>query len=755
VSARTVLGSHVQMLLAQPTNLVENSLKPSKQTKNGRKKDNFQTDNFQEDAMKRLTTAFLMQVALLTLLAPMTSAQDGNGQPPLAKRVPHTTQIHGYTLKDDYFWLREKENPEVIKYLEAENSYTQEVMKPTKELQETLYQEMLGHIKQTDLSVPSRIGGYYYYSRTEEGKQYPYQCRKKDSMEAPEEILLDLNKLAEGHSFLGLGAFSVSDDTNLLAYTTDTTGYRQYTLHVKDLRTGKTLSESIERTGSVVWANDNKTLFYTTEDAVSKRSDKFWRHAVGNDKSDLLYDEKDELFDLGAGRSLDKRMIFLSSFAKTSREVRYLPADSPTGEFKVILPRHDGHEYDVDHYKGLFYITTNKDAKNFRVVTAPIDDPSEKNWKPFINHNLKVKIDGVTTFANHLIVSEKEGGLNYLRVIDMRTKQSHRITTDEADYALFIGANPEFNTATVRFNYQSMVTPSSVYDYDMNTRQRKLLKQQEVLGGYDARKYEAKRIWAVARDGVKVPISLVYKKDVKLDGTAPMLLYAYGSYGASMAPTFSSNRLALLDRGVVYALAYIRGGGELGEEWREQGRMMKKLNTFYDFIDCADYLEKNKYTSRDRMVIQGGSAGGLLMGGVINMRPDLFKAVVAQVPFVDVMNTMLDASLPLTTSEYIEWGNPNEKPAFDYMIKYSPYDNIRAQNYPAALVHVSLNDSQVPYWEGTKFVARLRLTKTDRNPLLLKANMGAGHGGSSGRYDALRETAFTYSFMLWQMGLAK
>jgi oligopeptidase B len=705
--------------------------------------------------MKRSFVIFVLQAALLAMLSSIAPAQDGYGRPPLAKKVPHVTQIHGYTLKDDYFWLREKSNPEVIKYLEAENAYTEEVMKPNKALQETLYKEMLGHIKQTDLSVPYRIGDYYYYSRTEEGKQYPYQCRRKGSMQAPEEILLDLNKLAEGHTFLGLGAFNVSNDGNLLAYSTDTNGYRQYALHVKDLRTGKTLSENIERTGSVVWANDNRTLFYTTEDAVSKRSDKFWRHVTGTDKNDLIYDEKDELFDLGAGRSLDKKMIFLASYAKTSREFRYLPANNPTGEFKVILPREAGHEYEVDHYNGLFYITTNKDAKNFRIVTAPVSDPSEENWKTFIAHNPSIKIDGLTTFVNHLVVSEKEGGLNYLRVIDMKTNKFHRITTDESDYALFIGANPEFNTTTLRFNYQSMVTPPSVYDYDMNTRQRKLLKQQEVLGGYDPKNYEAKRIWAVARDGVKVPISLVYKKGVKFDGSAPMLLYAYGSYGASMAPTFSSNRLALLDRGVIYALAYIRGGGELGEDWREQGRMMKKLNTFYDFIDCADYLEKNHYTSRDKMVIQGGSAGGLLMGAVINMRPDLFKAVVAQVPFVDVMNTMLDASLPLTTSEYIEWGNPNEKPAFDYMIKYSPYDNIRSQNYPAALVHVSLNDSQVPYWEGTKFVAKLRVTKTDNNPLLLKANMGAGHGGSSGRYDALRETAFTYSFMLWQMGLAK
>ncbi|MEK6322629.1 MAG: S9 family peptidase [Acidobacteriota bacterium] len=706
--------------------------------------------------MKRLTTAILLQAVLLVAtLAPATLAQNGNRQPPIAKKVPHATEIHGYTLKDDYFWLREKKNPEVIKYLESENAYTEEVMKPTKEFQEALYKEMLGHIKQTDLSVPSRIGEYYYYSRTEEGKQYPYMCRKKGSLDGKEEVLLDLNKLAEGKSFLGLGGYTVSNDGNLLAYSTDTTGYRQFALHVKDLRTGHTLSESIERTGSVVWANDNKTLFYTTEDAVSKRSDKFWRHGVGSDKSDLLYEEKDELFDVGAGRSLDKKMIFLGSFAKTSREFRYLPADKPTAELKVILPRQDGHEYDVDHYNGLFYITTNKDAKNFRVVTAPINDPAEKNWKTFIAHNPKVKIDGLTTFANHLVVSEKEGGLNHLRVIDMKTKQSHRVTNDESDYALFLAGNPEFNTTTVRFNYQSMVTPSSVYDYDLNTRQRKLLKQQEVLGGYDARNYEAKRIWAVARDATKVPVSVVYKKGVKFDGTAPLLLSAYGSYGASMAPTFSSNRLALLDRGVIYALAYIRGGGELGEEWREQGRMMKKLNTFHDFIDCADYLVKNKYTSSDRLVIQGGSAGGLLMGAVTNMRPDLFKAVVAQVPFVDVMNTMLDASLPLTTSEYTEWGNPNEKAAFDYMLKYSPYDNIAAKKYPALLVQVSLNDSQVPYWEGTKFLAKLRVTKTDKNPLLLKANLGAGHGGASGRYDALRETAFTYSFMLWQMGITK
>lgn len=696
---------------------------------------------------------------LLVLFAVSTaivgSQQKDANPPPVAEKRPHITELHGVTLSDDYFWLREKTNPDVVRYLEAENAYTDEIMGPRKALQETLYTEMLGRIKQTDLSVPSRIGEYYYYTRTEEGKQYPYRCRRKGNMQAPEELLLDLNALAAGHSFLGLGAFVVSDDGNLLAYSTDTTGYRQFDLQVKDLRTGRTLAEKFERVGSVVWAADNKALFFTTEDPVSKRSDKFFRHVVGTTSSDLLFEEKDELYDVFAVRSLDKQIVFLGSFAATSAEYRYVPAKTPTADLKMILARESGHEYDVEHYKGEFYIRTNRAAKNFRVVSAPVDDPSEKNWKPFIDHKPGLKIEGLLIFANHFVVAEREGGLSNLRVIDMASKASHRIKTDEPDYALGPGANPEFDTATLRFTYQSMVTPSSIYDYDMKARTRTLLKQQPVLGGYDPKMYEAKRIWAVARDGTKVPISLVYKKGVKLDGKAPLLLSGYGSYGVSMTPTFTSNRLSLLDRGAIYAIAYIRGGGELGEEWRDQGRMMKKLNTFYDFIDCAEFLVKNKYTSSDRLVIQGGSAGGMLMGAVTNMRPDLFKAVVAQVPFVDVMNTMLDASLPLTTSEYIEWGNPNEKPAFDYMIKYSPYDNIKAQRYPAMLVHISLNDSQVPYWEGAKLVAKLRATKTDTQPLLLKTNLGAGHGGASGRYDALRETAFTYSFILWQMGLVQ
>ena len=690
-----------------------------------------------------------LAVGLLTTPA---VAQEAARRPPLAEKRPHMTEIHGLTLTDDYFWLRERSDPEVINYLEAENAYTDAVMAPTRALQETLYKEMLGRIKQTDLSVPARIGGYFYYSRTEEGKQYPYMCRRKGSMEGAEEILLDLNELAEGKKFLGLGAFAVSDDGSLLAYSTDSTGYRQYVLQVKDLRTGKALDERIEGTGSVVWAADNRTLFYTTEDAVSKRSDRFWRHVIGTDSSDLLYEEKDELFDISAARSLDRQVIFLGSYARTSREFRFLRADDPGTTLKLILPREPDHEFEVDHYRGEFYITTNRGAKNFRVVRAPMTDPSEKNWKAFIDHDPAIKIEGLTFFADHIVVSERQGGLMYLRVIDAKTKASHRIATQEPDYALSLGSNPEFETTSVRFSYTSMVTPQSVYEYDLTTRERKLLKQQEVLGGYDPANYEAMRIWSVSRDGTKVPISLVYRKGVKMDGRAPLLLHGYGSYGASLAPTFSSSRLSLLDRGVIYAIAYIRGGGELGEDWREQGRMMQKMNTFYDFVDCAEYLVKNKYTSSDRLVIQGGSAGGLLVGAATNLRPDLFKAVVAEVPFVDVVNTMLDASLPLTTNEYTEWGNPNDKPAFDYIRTYSPYDNIRATAYPAMLVRISLNDSQVPYWEGAKYAAKLRAIKTDSNPLLLKTNMGAGHGGASGRYDALRETAFTYAFVLWQMG---
>jgi oligopeptidase B len=672
----------------------------------------------------------------------------------MADKKAKTTNIHGVTLVDEYFWLREKTNPAVMSHLKAEEAFTDTVMKPTGPLQEKLYNEMLSHIKQTDTNVPYRYGNSFYYSRTEEGKQYPIFCRKKGSTDASEEILLDVNELAKGQQFMSVGDFAPSDDGNLLAYSTDNTGYRQYVLHIKDLRTGQLFPERIERVTSIVWANDNKTLFYVTEDAVTKRSDKFFRHALGTDKNDLVYNEKDELFDIGVGRSLDKRVIFLHSFSKTSNEARYLRAEDPNGTFKVILPREKDHEYDVDYRNNLLYIRTNKSAKNFRIVTAPLSDPSEKNWKEFVAHNPAVKLDGITLFANHAVLSEWENGLQQLEVIDFKTNKRQRIKFPEPVYSTFLSANREFDTNVVRYTYNSLVTPNSVFDYDMNTGKSTLLKETEVPGGFDRNNYQSERVFATASDGTRIPMSMVYRKGVKLDGSAPLLLYGYGSYGYSIPPTFSSTRLSLLDRGVIFVIGHIRGGGELGEEWRQAGRMMNKMNTFTDFIACAETLIKMKYTSKDRLVIQGGSAGGLLMGVVSNLRPDLFKAVVSQVPFVDVLNTMLDASLPLTTSEYIEWGNPNEKPAFDYIKTYSPYDNIAKKDYPAMLVKVSVNDSQVPYWEGAKLVAKLRAMKTDHNPLLLKVNFGAGHGGSSGRYDALRETAFDYAFMLWQMGVA-
>src|SRR6185295_17309093 len=684
-------------------------------------------------------------------------AQDGNTsmmlQPPTTEKKPKTTEINGDKLVDNYFWLREKTNSAVIAHLEAENAYAAALMKPTEGLQEKLYNDILSHIKQTDVSVPYRWGDYFYYTRTVEGQQYPIFCRKLKSLEATEQVLLDLNEMAKGQKFMSVGSFAPSDDGTLLAYSTDNTGYRQYTLHVKNLKTGEMLAENIERVNDVAWANDNKTIFYVTEDAVTKRSDKFFRHVLGTEKSDLIYEEKDELFDIGVSRSRDKAVILLGAFSKTSTDFRFIPANDPNAAWKMIVARQADHEYDVDHRGDPFYIRTNKGAKNFRVVTAPVSDPAEKNWKEFVGHRPAVKVEDINLFADYAVLSEWENGLEQIEIVDFKQNQRHRIVFPEPVYSTGLSNNREFNSSILRYNYQSLTTPSSVFDYDMNSRKATLLKQTEVPGGFDKNNYKAERVFATAADGTKIPMSVVYRKTVKLDGSAPLLLYGYGSYGISIPPTFSAARLALLDRGVVYVIGHIRGGGELGEPWRDAGRMMNKINTFTDFIACAEHLINNKYTSKNRIVIQGGSAGGMLMGAVSNMRPDLFKAVLAQVPFVDVLNTMLDASLPLTTSEYIEWGNPNEKPAYDYMKKYSPYDNIHKADYPAMLVKVSLNDSQVPYWEGSKFVAKLRDYKTDHNPLLLKVNMGAGHGGASGRYDAYRETAFDYAFMLWQMGI--
>ena len=707
--------------------------------------------------MRRLS--FVFAVAVAASVAAGVSAQT-DMKPPVAKKEAKVLKIHGYEITDNYAWMRDREtnkNPEIIKYLEAENAYTEAHMGPHKAFADNLYKEMLGRIKQDDTTVPYRMGEYWYFTKTAEGKQYATYLRGKAKDGKDAEILLDVNKMAEGTKYFSVANFEPSDDGNLLAYATDTTGYRQYTLQIKDLRTGKMLATKIERVTSVEWSSDGKYLFYGQEDPLSKRNDKIFRHEVGGSGADKeIFNEKDLLFGVGIGRSRDKKMFIIGSYAKTSREMWYLAADNPTGEFKLISPRREGHEYSADFNNGEFYFVTNKDAENFKVMRAPAGDPSEKSWTDFIPHNPAIKIDDINFFKDYALVSEVENGLEYIRVMDMKTRRaSSRIETPESVYTMSVGNNPEYDTPIIRYGYSSMITPASTYEFDFKTRKSELIKQLEIPSGYDKTKYETTRVWAAARDGVKVPVSIVMKKGTKLDGKAPMLLYAYGSYGASMTPGFSTARLSLVDRGMIYAIAHIRGGSELGEKWRQDGRMFKKLNTFYDFVDSAKWLVDNKYTASDRLVIQGGSAGGLLMGGVVNMSPDTFKAAIVQVPFVDVMNTMLDATLPLTTEEWIEWGNPNEKKAWDYMIQYSPYENIKAQKYPNMLVEVSLNDSQVPYWEGAKFTAKVREFKTNDSTVLLKTNMGAGHGGASGRYDRLKEVAFDYAYALTQVGITK
>jgi oligopeptidase B len=702
-------------------------------------------------------SAQLWLLLMASVLAIPACAADSAAlpQPPSAKKIPKVTEIHGQKLVDNYFWLRDKENPEVKAYLEAENAYAETVMKPTESLQKHLYDEMLSRIKETDVDVPYKQGDYFYYTRTEAGKQYGIRCRKKLSLDATEEVLLDVNELAKGQTFMHVRAYEVSDDGNLLAYSTDNTGFRQYTLAVKDLRTGKLLSDHAEKTGSVVWANDNKTLFYTVEDSA-KRQYRLYRHTVGTTgPDDLVYEEKDERFDVSAGRTRSKAYIFLISGSHTTTEARYIPADQPRSEWKVLEPRKQDVEYYPDHNGDSFYIRVNDTGRNFRLVKAPVADPRGQNWKEVIPHRPNVMLDDTDFFKNYYIAYERENGLPQVRVTDLRSGESRRIEFQEPAYETSPYINREYETSKFRYNYQSFITPPSVFEYDMSHATSALLKQKEVPGGYDRTRYQVQQIYATAADGVKVPISVVYLKGTRLDGKSPLYLYGYGSYGVSIDIDFDPNIFSLVDRGVVYAVAHMRGGGELGKPWHDDGRMMHKKNTFSDFITCAEYLLQKGYGSRDRSVIEGGSAGGLLMGSVLNMRPDLFKAAVVKVPFVDVINTMLDESLPLTVPEFEEWGNPKKAADFDYMISYSPYDNLRAKAYPAMLVKTSFNDSQVMYWEPAKYVAKLRTLKTDHNVLLLKTNMGAGHGGSSGRYDKLKETAFDYSFILTQVGMSQ
>ncbi|HEY6170048.1 MAG TPA: S9 family peptidase [Verrucomicrobiae bacterium] len=674
-------------------------------------------------------------------------------QPPVAKKIPKVDVLHGDRRVDDYFWLREKTNPAVMKYLRAENAYTDAVMKPTEKFQGALYKEMLAHIKETDFSVPVRYRGWWYYSRTEKGKQYPIHCRKRGSLDAPEEVILDLNQLARGKKFLAVAAFEVSDDGNLLAYSLDFTGFRDYTLFTKDLRTGKVGVEKIPKTGTVAWAADNRTLFYTVEDEA-KRQYRLYRHRLGQVNDELIFEEKDELYDIAVARSRSKEFLFLDSTSKTTTEVRYLGASQPEAAWKIIAPRQHEHEYDVDHHGDTFYIRSNKGGRNFGLYTAPVAKPGSDKWTVLIPHRTNVMIEGVELFASHYVVLERENALPRVTITDLNSGKSQRIQFDEPAYEVEPENNPEWETGTFRYAYQSFVTPKSVFDFDLKTRQSKLLKRIEVPG-YDAAQYQSERIFATAKDGTRVPISLVYRKGFKRDGAAPLLLDGYGSYGIVNDVRFSSSRLALLDRGVVFAQAHIRGGGELGKVWHDQGRMMNKKNTFADFIAAADFLVRQKYCARERLVITGGSAGGLLMGAVLNLRPDLCKAVMTRVPFVDVINTMLDETLPLTVSEFEEWGNPKKKSEYDYMRSYSPYDNVRAAAYPSMLVKTSINDSQVMYWEPTKYVAKLRALKSDTNPLLYHINLSAGHGGSSGRYDYLKETAFDYAFILGQVGITE
>ena len=709
-------------------------------------------------------TSLLMVLAMASTTRPATADSPVAAPvpaPPVAKRVEKVVTLHGEARSDPYFWLRDKPNPEVAAYLEAENAYTAAVMKPTEPFQDALYSEMLSHVKETDLSVPYREGDWLYYFRTEKGKQYRIYCRKKFP-DGPEQVTLDLNELAKGQKFMALGRYAVSDDGNLLAYSTDTTGFRQYTLFIKDLRANALWPERIEKTTSAVWAADNMTLFYAVEDAA-KRPYRVYRHRLLEPQSAdvLVYEEKDERFNASIGRTRSRAWLVLSAHSHTTSEARVLKADTPTGEWTLVAPREPEHEYDVDHRGDLFYIRTNSGGRNFRLVTAPVTAPGRANWKEIVPHRADVMLEDVDLFANHLVLHERANGLPRFTVTNLTTNASHVVAFPEPVYSAFGETNRVFDTNVFRYSYQSFVTPNSVFDYDMDARTSKLLKEQEVPG-YDRTLYTSERLWATASDGTKIPISLVWraktadgKTRTLKDGPFPTWLNGYGSYGIPDPVTFSSNRLPLLDRGAVVAIAHVRGGGEMGKKWHDDGKMLKKKNTFTDFIAAAEFLVARKITAKDRLVIEGGSAGGLLMGAVTNMRPDLFHAVVAKVPFVDVLNTMSDPTLPLTVGEYEEWGNPATKEEYEYIRTYSPYENLRKGAYPAMLVMTSFNDSQVFYHEPAKYVARLRTLKTDSNPLLLKTNMAAGHGGASGRYDYLHEAAFEWAFVLAQLGFAK
>ena len=671
--------------------------------------------------------------------------------PPVAPREPHSVVLHGETLADDYFWLRDRDRPEVRAYLEAENAYTEAVLGPFKAIETSLYDEMLARIKQTDLSVPYRDTGYWYWSRTEEGKQYSTYCRRRDAGGASDEILLDLNLMAVGHPYLSVGLMQVSPDGRKLCYSTDVTGGREYTLFIKDLDTGAMVIEPVPLAGSAVWAADSRTILYTIEDQ-SKRDYRVYRMALG-EPAVLVYEETDERFRVRVTRTRSRRFLLLVSASHTTTEAQVLDAATPAGAWRVVAPRIQDREYDLDHHGDRFFIRTNDRGKNFRVVTAPVTDPSPANWIEVLPVRDEVVVEGVECFAGHWVAWERHDGLARIRVAEPATDQVRYVEFPEVVYDAGPGMNAEWDSHQLRYQYESFVTASSVYDFDMVAGRSVLLKRKEVLGDYDPTRYQSERVFANAADGTRIPVSLVWRKDRMAAGARPTYLTGYGSYGIVYPVSFTSNRLSLLDRGVVFAVAHIRGGGEKGRPWHDAGKMVTKMNTFTDFIAAADHLVLTGKTDRSRLVIEGGSAGGLLIGAVLNLRPDVCGAAVLQVPFVDVINTMLDASLPLTVGEYEEWGNPAVLAEYRWIRPYCPYTNLAAKAYPAMLVRTSLNDSQVMYWEPAKYVARLRTLKTDANPLLLHTNLGAGHSGASGRYDRLREIATDYVFVLWRMGL--
>ena len=704
--------------------------------------------------MKTRIFAVLSVVAVLTVLSCKNTEQM---EAPAAAKKPKELTIHGDTRIDNYYWLRERENPEVIAYLEAENAYREVLMKHTEGFQKDLFEEMVGRIKQEDETVPYLDNGYYYYVRYETGKEYPIYCRKKGSLDALEEVMINGNQMAEGHAYFRVTGLSVSPDNRYLAFGMDTVSRRKYTIHIKDLETGQLLDDQIPiTTGGSTWAGDNRTLFYTKKNDLTLRSEAIYKHRMGTGAAEdvLVFEETDDTFDTYVYKTKSKKYIVIGSGSTLSNEYRFAPADQPDAEFKVIQPRIRGLEYSVAHYGDHFYIITNLDATNFRLMKAPVDSPVKENWSDVIPHREDVLLEGIEIFQEYLVVDERTEGLNRLRVIRWDNGEEHYVEMDEEVYTAWISVNLEFDSQLLRFGYSSLTTPGTTYDYHLGDRTRTLLKQEEVLGGdFSPENYEAKRLYATADDGKKIPISMVYRKGVTRSGENPTLLYAYGSYGSTRDPFFSSARLSLLDRGFVYAIAHVRGGQVYGRPWYEDGKLLKKKNTFTDFNDCAEHLIEENYTSPDHLYAMGGSAGGLLMGAIINLQPELYHGVVAAVPFVDVVTTMLDEDIPLTTGEYDEWGNPNEKVYYDYMLSYSPYDQVEAKAYPNLLVTTGLHDSQVQYWEPAKWVAKLREMKTDDNLLLLYCNMDTGHGGASGRFERYRETAMEYAFLLSLAGV--